>query len=393
MGLARRQTKFRTAPPRGRFRKDRRNAKGWLVATYMVVSTAFMAGGVGAAYLLLPPAGPADAAEAPAPAPVLAPLKPGPADLQAKLAHLAAEYGEPVGIAVAHVNEGWGASVLGERSFPQQSVSKLWVALATLDAVDRGQLTLQTPVLMSPDDRSVFNQPLAHNIGDTGYWTNVATLLRHAIVNSDNAANDRLIRQVGIRRVNDVLAAKGVQGIRLGADERNLQAMIAGFAWRPEYGEPGLFEQVRAKIPKEQREAAAQAYIADPADGATPLGIVQALAALKRGELLSSASTDYLLETMIDVRTGPRRLKGGLPAGWTAAHKTGTGQNLSGTSIGINDVGVLTAPDGQSYAVAVLIPRTKRPNEDRLALMQAVSAAVAETWQVQTAAKSAPPRV
>ena len=388
MSLVRRQTKFRSSPPRGRFKRSGGGVKGRTVAAYLVVSSAFMAAGVGAAYLLLPPAGPADAAEAPAPAPVLPALKPGPAYLQARLAALAADYGEPVGIAVAHVDEGWGASILGERAFPQQSVSKLWVALATLDAVDSGKLRLDTPLLMSPTDRSVFNQPLAHNIGETGYWTNVATLLRHAIVNSDNSANDRLIRQVGIDRVNAVLAAKGVQGIRLGADERNLQAMIAGFSWRPEYGEPGLFEQVRARIPKEQREAAAQAYIADPADGATPLGIVQALAALKRGELLSSASTEYLLDTMTDVRTGPRRLKGGLPEGWTAAHKTGTGQDLSGTSIGINDVGLLTAPDGQSYAVAVMIPRTKRPNQERLALMQAVSAAVAETWQTETAAKA-----
>lgn len=388
MGLVRRQTKFRSSPPRSRFKRSGTGLKGGVLAAYLLVSTAFMGAGVGVAYLLLPPAGPADAAEAPAPAPVLPALRPGPEDLQSRLASLAAEYGEPVGIAVAHVNEGWGASVLGEQSFPQQSVSKLWVAIATLDAVDSGKLRLDTPLLMAPEDRSVFNQPLAHNIGETGFWTNVSTLLRHAIVNSDNSANDRLIRQVGIEHVNAVLAAKGVQGIRLGADERNLQAMIAGFTWRPEYGEPGLFEQVRARIPKDQREAAARAYIADPADGATPIGIVQALAALKRGELLSSASTAYLLDTMTDVRTGPRRLKGGLPAGWKAAHKTGTGQDLSGTSIGINDVGLLTAPDGQSYAVAVMIPRTKRPNQDRLALMQAVSAAVAESWETQTAAKS-----
>lgn len=342
-----------------------------------------------AAYALTPfPAQQAHASgeASPAPAPVMAPLKPAPAELQAKLASLAAEFGEPVGIAVSHVGEGWGATVAGDMSFPQQSVSKLWVALATLDAIDRGQISLQTPLMMSPADRSVFNQPLAHNIGETGYWTNVSALIRHAIVNSDNSANDRLIRQIGIERVNKVLDAKGIEGIQLGADERHLQALIAGFQWRPEYGEPALFEQARGRIPREMREAAAQRYIADPADGATPVAIVQALAALKRGELLSPTSTAYLLDTLTDVRTGPRRLKGGLPPGWTAAHKTGTGQDFAGSSIGINDVGLLTAPDGETYAVAVLIPRTRRPNPERLALMQAVSAAVVETWRMETGA-------
>lgn len=394
MALARRRYgRIYTAPPPGRFKKSVRfGRRSKAVAAFCVLGAAAVIAGFATTLALWPviePKAPLTATKAPPP--VLPPLTPGPEELQSRLATLAKDFGEPVGIAVSHVSDGWGATVAGDDAFPQQSVSKLWVAIAALDAIDQGELQLETPLLMSPADRSVFNQPLAHAIGDAGYWTKVSVLLRHAIVNSDNSANDRLIRQIGIKRVNDTLAAKGIEGIRLGADERNLQAMIAGLQWKPEFGEPGFFESVRAQLPREVREAAAQAYIADPADGATPVGIVQALAALKRGELLSAGSTQYLLETMADVRTGPRRLKGGLPSGWTAAHKTGTGQDLGGSSIGINDVGLLTAPDGQTYAVAVLIPRSRRPNQDRLALMQAVSAAVVDSWRSQTASKTANP--
>jgi len=42
-----------------------------------------------------------------------------------------------VGIAVTDVEAGWTAQVDGEGLYPQQSVSKLWVAVATLEAVDR----------------------------------------------------------------------------------------------------------------------------------------------------------------------------------------------------------------------------------------------------------------
>ena len=80
------------------------------------------------------------------------------------------------------------------------------------------------------------------------------------------------------------------------------------------------------------------------------------------------------------------RLKGGLPPGWTCAHKTGTGQDFRGASVGINDVGLLTAPDGQTFAVAVLIPFSNRPNSERLALMRAVTKAVTDTWRPRAAA-------
>lgn len=71
--------------------------------------------------------------------------------------------------------------------------------------------------------------------------------------------------------------------------------------------------------------------------------------------MLSPASTAYLLEVMHEAKTGRQRIKGGVPVGWSYAHKTGTGQELYPRSTGFNDVGIMTAPDGTSYAVAVMI--------------------------------------
>ena len=114
-----------------------------------------------------------------------------------------------------------------------------------------------------------------------------------------------------------------------------------------------------------RRAAGAQAferYIDDPVDGATPEGLTMGLARLQRGELLSRASTARLLSIMSQTRTGPQRLTGGLAPGWRIAHKTGTGQVLSGTQAGYNDIGILTSPEGRHYAVAVMIGRTSAPN-------------------------------
>ena len=65
-----------------------------------------------------------------------------------------------------------------------------------------------------------------------------------------------------------------------------------------------------------------------------------------------------------------------VPPGWTYLHKTGTGQDLPPRSTGFNDIGIMTAPDGTSYAVAVMIGETTKPIPARWTLMQSVARAV-----------------
>lgn len=306
---------------------------------------------------------------------------PAPAALQARLAELTAAYGEPVGVAVTDVSKGWTAGVDQDRPYPQQSVSKLWVAIALLRAADQGRVNPDGEVTLTESDRSVFFQPVAYRIGAEGYRTPISDLLRRALVESDNAANDRLMRELGgPDGVAAELKAMGLTGVKVGAYERDLQALTAGLAWRPDYGIGWNFQAARAALPMADREAAMASYLDHPLDGTAPAAITAALAGLARGELLSAASTARILDLMQSARTGPRRLKGGLPEGWSIAHKTGTGQDFQGYSVGINDVGLLTAPDGRTYAVAVMMRQTRQPVPARLAFMQSVTRAVAEQW-------------
>ena len=115
---------------------------------------------------------------------------------------------------------------------------------------------------------------------------------------------------------------------------------------------------------------------------AAPSAIVGALARLKRGELLSPSSTTRLLNIMGNTHTGPNRLKGGLQPGWTLSHKTGTGQVLDGVQAGYNDIGILTAPDGRSYSIAVMIKRTSTPLPVRMTLMNNVVKAVIQQHEM-----------
>ncbi len=133
------------------------------------------------------------------------------------------------------------------------------------------------------------------------------------------------------------------------------------------------------------RAAKLDAYVAHPQDGAAPAALVDGLARLQRGELLSAASTARFLAIMASTQTGPLRLKAGLAEGWTIAHKTGTGQDLADLTTGYNDVGLITAPDGRIYAVAVMIAATRRPIPDRQTLMADVARAVVAAHDAETA--------
>ena len=309
---------------------------------------------------------------------------PSPA-LVASIQSLGRQFNGTVGIAVQRVDAGWTVSHNGDRLFPQQSVSKLWVAMAALDTVDRGKVTLDRQVTIRPSDLTLFHQPIAAMVkSDQGYTTTLRSLLDRAMMQSDNTANDTILRTVGGPDVvRGYLARRfiGQDAIRFGPGERILQSQAAGLTWTQDMSVGRRFYTARANLPRAARERALDAYLANPPDGAAPNAIVGALAKLQRGEMLSPTSTRTLLAAMENAKTGPQRIKAGVPAGWTYVHKTGTGQDLAPRSTGYNDVGIMTAPDGTSYAVAVMIGETSVGIPQRWELMQAVARTVAGLHQ------------
>lgn len=332
-----------------------------------------------------PPPAPVPASQQPAPAWGAAPrdatrsTQP-PAALAAMIQSLGRSFDGKVGIAVQRVDTGWTVSHNGNLLFPQQSVSKLWVAMTMLDAVDRGKVALTQPVTIRPKDLTLFHQPIAAMVkGPEGYTTSLVDLFYRAMTQSDNTANDSVLRSVGgSEAVRGYLARRFIANVRFGPGERLLQSKTAGLDWTQDLSQGRRFYTARANLPMTVRQKALNDYLENPIDGASPIAIANALAKLKRGDMLSPASTRLLLSTMGEAKTGPQRVKGGVPAGWTYVHKTGTGQDLGGRSTGYNDVGIMTAPDGTSYAITVMIGSTTQPIPVRWALMQQVARAVAQ---------------
>ena len=305
-------------------------------------------------------------------------------ELDITLLSLALEFDGYLGVAIHDIERGRLVHHNGERMFPQQSLSKLWVALAALQKVDAGELDLAERVSVYRSDLTVFHQPIRKIVRARGVFrSDYADLMRRAITASDNTANDMLLKRVGgPSGVRNAISTAGLGAIRFGPGEREMQSALAGLEWDPSYSYGKRFFEARKLVSNVERKAAFDAYVSDPVDGASPNAIALTLGRLANGELLKAETTALFLGLLDDVKSGPNRLKGGVPPRWSIGHKTGTGQVLDivppgviGEQAGYNDAGILTAPDGQRYAIAVMIGRTAAPVPKRMELMHAIVAA------------------
>lgn len=73
---------------------------------------------------------------------------------------------------------------------------------------------------------------------------------------------------------------------------------------------------------------------------------------------LSAGSKSLLMRWLVDTPTGMGRIKAGVPAGWTVAHKTGTGGYGP-----VNDIGVLYPPNGDPIVMAVYFHATRESTD------------------------------
>ena len=114
----------------------------------------------------------------------------------------------------------------------------------------------------------------------------------------------------------------------------------------------------------------------DPRDTTTPAAMLATMQRLTLGDVLSPGGRAQLLAWLRANRTGDARLRAGLPPGWQAGDRTGTGPN--GTS---NDVGLLWPPGGSPLLVAAYLTEGAADMATRDAALADVGAAVAAAWR------------
>ena len=290
-----------------------------------------------------------------------------------------------VGVQVIETGEQWFFN--GDERFPMQSTYKAPIAVAVLHQVDEGALTLDRPIAIHRADLSVLWSPINQKFAGEAMTFSVEDLLRRMVGESDNTAADVLQRILGgSEKVQQILAGLGIRNVRVDRLEREIQLEMRGIAakdFQADWIKPEAFERVVEQLPEPSRRQALQEHYEDPRDNATPKGMCDFLVKLRTNRLLSEKSTELLLQMMTETNTGQKRLKAGLPAGWSVAHKTGTSGDLLGVRPAINDVGILTTPQGEHIAIAVFVSDSPASLEDIERAMAQIAAATVKAFAEQ----------
>jgi beta-lactamase class A len=282
-----------------------------------------------------------------------------PRGLEAALEAIARESSGTVAVTVVHVERGEKVSVHGGVRLPMMSVFKLPLAVVALAAVDAGRLSLSSAVPLDARElrRGVSLVAEAWDRGERA--PTLGRLVETAVEHSDNTSGDKLVTLLGGGpRITAELRALGYPGIDVAEEEIAIAARIACPGASPP---PGLAASAHLAAclaggpPSPERAvAAAEREASAPPNGASTDALAALLVDLARGTLLSERSRTWLLAAMERSPTGPMRLRAGLPAGARLAHKTGTGETISGLNVATNDVGIVTLPDGAHLVVAVM---------------------------------------
>lgn len=246
------------------------------------------------------------------------------AALQKQINEIAAQAKGRVGVSAIVLETGDRVASLNPQDhFPMQSVYKLPISMAVMQAVDAGKIKLADKVSIS---KSEFIGRTAHSpIRDkfpNGTSLTVEELLRYALVESDGTASDVLMRLAG-----------GPSAV---------QAYLTGLG-------------IKEMIVLDTEQAFAQDHSLQFRNYATPEAAVALLRALHERRGMSEASQTLVLKLMTESTTGPKRLKGLLPAGTPVAHKTGTSGTEKGITAATNDIGIITTPNGKHLAIAVFV--------------------------------------
>jgi beta-lactamase class A len=271
-----------------------------------------------------------------------------------------------------------------DRGFPLQSAFTLPLAAAALAEVEAGRLApaerLAFSALELSPPPSAINEKWPRPPESYAAAIPIASLFPLALRWGDNTAADLLMKRIGgPGMVSAFVQQHGVAGLRVDRYERELQVEIAGMpTFRPDWKDPAAFIAARDAIPAPQRQAAMDAYLADPRDTATLPAALDFLSKLALGQLVSPASTARLSGWTEGSVGATRGFAAGLPAGARFAHHAGAAVTDLGFTPVMNDVGIATWPDERRFAIACFLVGSTATAARREGLFVAAARLLAE---------------
>ena len=237
-----------------------------------------------------------------------------------------------------------------EKKLPMQSVFKYHIALAVLDLVDQGKLSLDQKVFIKKSELLPNTwSPIREKNPEGNFEMPISELIEYSVAMSDNVGCDVLLRLIGGPKVvHDFLISKGAKDTQIVYNEELMQS-----AWKNQY----------------------ENYT-------TMKSATRLLKDFYKGKILSKKSTEFLLGVMYRTSTGLNKIVEQLPKSAKVAHKTGSsGKNDAGLTGAENDIAIITLPNGKTYAIAIFVSDSMETWEVNCKMISDISKVVFENLE------------
>lgn len=229
-----------------------------------------------------------------------------------------------VGVSVLDFENNKSISINGNKHLPMLSVFKFHIALAVLDQVDQGKLSLDQNILIKKSELLLNTwSPIREKYPEGNIEMPLSELIKYTVALSDNNGCDILLRLIGgTETVQKFINSKGIKNFQIKADEEKMHQGYEFMYW----------------------------------NWTTTNASNTLLKKFYDGKVVSKNSTDFLMKTMLETNTGANKIVAQLPKGTWVAHKTGSsGKDEKGLTVAENDMGIITLSNGKHYALSVFV--------------------------------------
>ena len=244
--------------------------------------------------------------------------------LRTKIDSITKDKKATVGVSILNLENGDTLTLNNNHHFPMQSVFKFHLALAVLNQVDKGKMSLNQLIFIKKTDLSPnLWSPMREKYPAGNITIPLSEILQFTVSQSDNSGCDLLFRLIGgPQKANKYIHSLGIKDVAIKNPEVEIQA-----DWNLQYE-----------------------------NWTTPSATTKLLETFYRKNVLSENSYDFLWKTMVETTTGPNKIKGKLPKEALVAHKTGySGANKEGLVGATNDIGIVILPNGKKFAIALFV--------------------------------------
>lgn len=250
--------------------------------------------------------------------------------LQDRVDAIVATHHARIGVLIENADGSERAQYHPDTFFPMQSVFKFPIALAVLDKVDKGELSLNRRIFLKKTDlRPNTWSPLRDRYKNGNVHVSLKEILRTTIKDSDNNGCDILLKLAGgPHAVTAYLRKNGIEDMTVATSERAM------------HGDWNIQARNRA----------------------TPEAANRLLRLFYEKKLLKPDTQAFLSSAMRDSMVSPERLRNGLPPKTPLIHKTGTSMAFykkQGNTV--NDIGIVILPDGTPLFISVFVSHGKEP--------------------------------